>query len=40
VQGGHTYEASIALVRDRLSFLSASNKKHLLQTTAERVYYS
>jgi predicted TIM-barrel fold metal-dependent hydrolase len=35
----HTYAASIALVRDRLSGLSAGDKQWLLTKTAERVYF-
>ncbi len=33
------YEDSIALVRDRLDFLSASDKEWLLRKTAERVFH-
>jgi predicted TIM-barrel fold metal-dependent hydrolase len=33
------YEDSIALVRDRLDFLSASDKEWLLRKTAERVFF-
>jgi predicted TIM-barrel fold metal-dependent hydrolase len=40
VQGEHTYAASIALVRDRLDFLSAGDRQWLLGKTAERVYFS
>ena len=36
----HTYAASIALVKDRLSGLSAGDKQWLLTKTAERVYFS
>lgn len=37
---GHTYADSIALIRDRIDFLSAGDKEHLLGKTAERVYFS
>jgi predicted TIM-barrel fold metal-dependent hydrolase len=37
---GHKYGDSIALIRDRLDFLSASDKEQLLRKTAERVYFS
>ena len=37
---GHTYANSIALIRDRLDFLSAGDRQELLQKTAERVYFS
>lgn len=41
VQEGHTYEASIALIRDAASeFLSDNEKKWLLRGTAEKVYFS
>jgi predicted TIM-barrel fold metal-dependent hydrolase len=40
VQPPHTYAASIVLVRDRLSGLSAGDKEWLLTKTAERVYFS
>jgi predicted TIM-barrel fold metal-dependent hydrolase len=40
VQGEHTYAASIAVVRDRLDFLSASDKEWLLTKTAERIYFA
>jgi predicted TIM-barrel fold metal-dependent hydrolase len=39
VQNGHTYAASIALIRDRLDFLSADDKAWLLRNTAEKVYF-
>jgi predicted TIM-barrel fold metal-dependent hydrolase len=38
VQNGHTYAASIALIRDRLDFLSADDKAWMLRKTAEKVY--
>jgi predicted TIM-barrel fold metal-dependent hydrolase len=34
-----TYDDSIALVRDRLDFLSAGDKEWLLKKTAERTYF-
>lgn len=40
VQGEHTYAASIALVRDRLDFLSAGDKDWLLRKTTERIYFA
>jgi predicted TIM-barrel fold metal-dependent hydrolase len=40
VEPPHTYAASIALVRDRLSGLSAGDKEWLLTKTAERVYFA
>lgn len=36
---GHTYAASIALLRDRAG-LSAGDKEHLFRKTAERIYFS
>ena len=39
VEEGHTYEASIALIRDRLDFLSAEDKEWLLRKTAEKVFF-
>lgn len=39
VQNGHTYAASIALIRDRLDFLSATDKTWILGKTAEKVYF-
>jgi predicted TIM-barrel fold metal-dependent hydrolase len=39
LQGEHTYGASIALVRDRLDFLSDSDRSWLLAKTAEKVYF-
>ena len=35
----HSYDASIALVRDRLEFLSAEEREWLLRKTAERVFF-
>ena len=40
VQNGHTYLDSIALIRDRLDFLSDSDRQWLLRKTAERVFFS
>lgn len=40
VEKGHTYRDSIALIRDRLEFLSASDKEWMLRKTAERVFFS
>ena len=40
VQEGHTYSRSIELVRDRLDFLSDSDRQWLLRKTAERVFFS
>lgn len=39
VQDGHTYADSIALVRDRLDFLSGDDKDWMLRRTAERVFF-
>jgi len=40
VQEGHQYADSIALIRDRIAFLSPSEKSEILRGTAERVYFS
>jgi predicted TIM-barrel fold metal-dependent hydrolase len=40
VQQGHTYLDSIALVRDRLDFLSEGDREWLLRKTAERVFFT
>lgn len=40
VQGKHRYEPSIALIRDRLDFLSADQKLAILSGTAERVFFA
>jgi predicted TIM-barrel fold metal-dependent hydrolase len=40
VDPGHNYRDSIALVRDRLDFLTASDKAAMLHGTAERVFFS
>jgi predicted TIM-barrel fold metal-dependent hydrolase len=39
VQEGHTYTASIELVRDRLDFLSDADRRWLLDKTAEKVFF-
>ncbi len=40
VQDGHTYKASIALIRDRIDFLSASDKQWILKDTAAKVFFA
>lgn len=40
VEKGHTYAASIALIRDRLDFLTEEDKAWMLRKTAETVYWS
>jgi predicted TIM-barrel fold metal-dependent hydrolase len=40
VVDGHTYRASIDLVKTGLDFVSASDKEWLLHKTAERVFFS
>ncbi|MCP5560766.1 MAG: amidohydrolase family protein [Verrucomicrobiaceae bacterium] len=40
VDPGHNYHDSIALVRDRLDFLTAHDKEWMLRRTAERVFFS
>lgn len=40
VQEGHNYADSIALIRDRLSFLSEEEKGWMLRGTAQRVFFS
>lgn len=40
VQPPNTYADSIALIRDRLPFLSASDKEWMLRRTAEKVFFS
>ena len=40
VQGEHNYEASIALVRDRIDFLSEDEKQWMLRGTANKVFFS
>jgi predicted TIM-barrel fold metal-dependent hydrolase len=39
VQPPHTYEASLALVRDRLDFLSAADRQWLLERTAAKLFF-
>jgi predicted TIM-barrel fold metal-dependent hydrolase len=39
VQNGHTYSASIELIRDRLDFLSASDREWLLRKTAAKIFF-
>lgn len=39
VQDDHTYEASIALIRDHIDFLSDSDKQWILRDTADRVFF-
>ncbi len=40
VQEGHTYRDSIALIRDRLDFLSAGDREAILKGTAESVFFA
>jgi predicted TIM-barrel fold metal-dependent hydrolase len=40
VQQGHTYTDSIALIRDRLDFLTAEDKQWMLRKTAEKVFFA
>ncbi len=40
VQEGHQYEPSIALIRDRIDFLTDSEKRWLLRGTAEKIFFS
>jgi len=35
----HSYEASLALVRDRLDFLSHEERLDILRNTARRVFF-
>ena len=37
---GHNYHDSIALIRDRLDFLTAGDKEWMLRKTAEKVFFS
>ena len=39
LQGVNNYKSSISLVRDRMNFLSASDRQSLLCKTAERVFF-
>jgi predicted TIM-barrel fold metal-dependent hydrolase len=40
VQGQHAYEPAIALVRDRLDFLTADEKQSILRETAAKVFFT
>jgi predicted TIM-barrel fold metal-dependent hydrolase len=40
VDPGHNYHDSIALIRDRLDFLTSSDKAWMLRKTAEKVFFS
>lgn len=40
VQDGHSYAGSIALIRDRIDFLSDTEKQSLLRNTAEKIFFS
>lgn len=40
VQDGHAYADSIALIRERLDFLSVEDKEWMLRKTAERVFFA
>ncbi len=40
VDPGHNYHDSIALIRDRLDFLSSEDKDWMLRGTAEKVFFS
>ena len=40
VQDGHTYRASIDLIENGLSFLTAGDRAWMLRKTAERVFFS
>ncbi len=40
VQRGHTYADAIALIRDRLDFLSATDRDWMLRRTAEKVFFA
>jgi predicted TIM-barrel fold metal-dependent hydrolase len=40
VQGDHTYQASIALIREHIDFLSPGDKEAILKKTAERVFFT
>ncbi len=39
VEAGHTYAASVELIRDRLDFLSAGDRRALLGGTAARLFF-
>ncbi|MDI1314573.1 amidohydrolase family protein [Prosthecobacter sp.] len=40
VEHGHNYSSSIAIIRDRLDFLSEQDKAWMLRGTAEKVFFS
>ena len=40
VQRGHTYADSVALIRDRLDFLSPTDRDWMLRGTAEKVFFA
>lgn len=40
LMGGHTYKASIAVVRDRLDGVSVMDREWMLRKTAERVFFT
>ena len=40
VQGQHAYEPALALIRDRLDFLTASERQAILRGTAEKVFFT
>lgn len=40
VDGDHTYKASINLIKNKLPFLTKSDKKWMLKKTAEKVFFS
>ncbi len=40
VDPGHSYGDSIGLIRDRLDFLSAEDRKWMLRSTAEKVFWT
>ncbi len=39
VQGDYTYEPAIALIRDRIDFLSQADKQEMLRGTAQRLFF-
>ena len=40
IQKRHTYSSSVELIRDRLDFLSESDKEWMLRKTAEKVFFT
>jgi hypothetical protein len=40
VENGHTYADSIALIRDRLDFLTEEDKAWMLRKTAEKLFFA